>query len=221
MIRRIFLIGPALFLLIFTGGIRFAQAVDFYYEIANPYAPNAEEYLISQTNVTKISENYGGGQFVTYYAPSVQTGQGVMLYKFDFAAASSQISLKFRLSAFNFGSSFGDITLSGSKTGSDFSTIGSLPKPVNIDSFLVYDQAIGSEFTGSDILYLRVEMNVTSWNIMSQWLRHDTTDPSHTPIFTISVNYVPEPSGAAFGLVAVGVVGITAKLRKRQNVGRA
>ncbi len=55
MIRRIFPIVPALFLLISTGGgggwVRVAEAVYFYYEIANPNAPNAEDYMLSQTNL--------------------------------------------------------------------------------------------------------------------------------------------------------------------------
>ena len=219
MIRSISLIVPALFLLISTGGVRVAQAVDVYCEIANAYATNAEDYLISQTNVTKVSENYGGGTFVTYYAPSVQTGQGVMLYKFDFASPSSQIVLKFKLSAFNFGSSFGDILVSGSKNGTDYASIAALPKPANIDSFLNYDQAIGSEFTGTNAFFLKVEMNVTNWNIMSQWLRHDNTAPADTPIFSSSVNYVPEQSSTAFGLVAVLFVGIT-QMKRRAGATR-
>jgi len=157
---------------------------------------------------------------VTYYAPSVSSGQGVMLYKFDFAAVSSQISLKFKLSAFNFGSSFGDIALSGSNNGSTYTTIASLPKRANIDSFLVFDQAIGSEFAGSDVLYLKVEMNVTSWNIMSQWLRHDTTDPSQTPIFAISVNYVPEPSPTSLAVIAAGFLLVAIRGRCRNPRSR-
>jgi hypothetical protein len=78
----------------------------------------------------------------------------------------------------------------------------------------LFNQNLASEFLGSNDLYLRVEMNVVGWGIMSQWLRHDTTDPLLTPIFSIAVNVVPEPSTIPLAGIAVGILFVADKTRR-------
>jgi hypothetical protein len=215
--RHILSIVPTLLFVIFTGHV---NAADFYYEITNPYAPNAEDFLISQTLSSRRTENYGGGQFITYYSPSIGTGQGQLTYKFGFAELSDAITLSFKIYAANFGSSYGDINVKGSKNGIDYLDIASLPKPAGLYDFMDYNQTIGSDFAGSDEFYLKVEMNVVNNNILSQWLRHDNTAPADTPIFTISVNYVPEPSNMTLAVMAtvIFVIGERSRAYRRKSI---
>ena len=182
-------------------------AVDFHYEFENVFSPNADQYLIGQTNMVKNSENWGGGRYVTYWSPSISTGQGELIYRFDFPTQSRDIALKFRLASFNFGSSYGSIVLEGSNDGIAYFQIAANDTPSTIDNITFYSINLGANLIGTKQLYLKVSLDVVGWNIMAQFLRADNQDPNLNPIFSISENgaiAVPEPS--VLMLISIAVI---------------
>ncbi len=211
--NKIFLSVLFLFTAITAKHTNSSYGVDFHYEFETVFSPNADQYLIGQVNMMKVSE---GGQ-ITYWCPTVSTGQGELIYKFDFPVVSNDINLKFRLSDFNFGSSYGDASVFGSVDGVSYNLISHLstpgpPWPYPSDD-VFFNYPLGSEFLGQDKLFLKVQLNVVNSNVMAQFLRSDGHPQnyyrpwfSETPIFSITVNgaiVVPEPSGLNLLLIAI------------------
>lgn len=174
-----------------------AKAIDFTYGFINVYSANADQYIISQTNVQKYSE--GGVSACKYWAPSISSGVGQLIYKFNFPSNSSNIHMMFWTATFDFGSStYGSLSVTGSPDGTNYYPLLNNPRGQGGAGI---DTNLGNQFLGTNQLYLKVEMNVVGWGIMSQWLRSDDTYPS--PIFSITQNSLAVPEPSTYILIAI------------------
>ena len=181
-----------------------AQIIDFSHGFSHVYAPQADTYLHSSSNVRKYSEWQSPA--TTYWGPTANDLPAELTYRFDFGAPSAQVRIFASLASFNFvwgnangwfGSGTGSSSLWASKDGSDYTLLLNNPMPANyVDSYLNYSNALPSSLLGSSLLYVQVRMQVSgSPNgsyTTAQFGRSSSANT--TEVFQIAASTVPEPS---------------------------
>jgi hypothetical protein len=164
---------------------------------------HAGDYIVSAIGVKRYSEWQSPP--VTYWGPSANNVQGLLTYRFDFAAPTASIYLDASLASFNFiwgnahgyfGSGTGSSSLWGSADGASWQLLLDNPVPTNsVDSYLGYHQNVPSSLLGSLSFWVQIRMTVdgapnTSYTT-AQFSRSTTANPDN--VFNISVANVPEP----------------------------
>jgi len=201
-----------------------ALITDFDSGFTHVYAPQADSYLISSSNVRKYGEWQSPA--VTYWGPSANDAPAQLTYRFDFGAPSSEVLLVASLASFNFvwgnangwyGSGVGSSSLWASTDGGDYTLLLNNPMPTSsVDSYLSYSDTLPLSLLGSSFLYVQVRMQVSgapnSSYTTAQFARSSSANPSN--VFSVSANVVPEPS--TYALLAMTAAGVLWMARRRR-----
>lgn len=192
------------------------NALDFHYEFMTVVSPNADQYLIGQSNMQKIQETMWPETYrVKYWGPTVSTGQGELDYLFSFSGLSESVFLKFSILGHDFGSSYGSGSAWASTDGVSYSLLADCPR----STLVYYEQYLDPKFLGTNQLHLKILLNnynsPTSGYTMAQFCRTDLGAPQWDPPFLISetnVATVPEPSVLLMAITGFGVLFLNGKV---------
>ena len=110
----------------FVAGVSVSQADTFTYGYNTVYDSNANQYLVSEQNVT--TNNEGGSPPITYYYPSGIGVLGSLTYEFTFANPTTEVNLLSSLFSLN-SVSWGQSSLWASTDGSNWELL--LNNPLN------------------------------------------------------------------------------------------
>jgi hypothetical protein len=196
----------ALLLLIIAPAV---YAESFFYSYTNVFQPEADTYLVGQTNAQKINEG-----IVKYYAPIALDTPASLTYHFALANTITSATLKAHIASYNFGAgSQGFGSLWGSKDGSSWQLLMDAPTPGGIAAGYFYDQALPEDLLGDTDIWIQARIQSSGLDIMSQFSRTDDTVPSE--VFQFSAETVPEPS--TYALLLLSGAGALWALKRRKS----
>lgn len=166
-------------------------ASDFDYSFASVFAPNADQYVVSTTNLQKVNEG-----FDTYFCPIQLNAPATITYRFDFCLPTESAYLDCKLASFNLGSSQGYGSLWGSSNGVTWIQLFNVPTPVGYwtGDATNYNSNLPPVLLGSTNIWLQTRLFASGWNIASQWLRYNSSDTNH---FRLAVSLYKPAIGIA------------------------
>jgi len=197
-------------------------ATDFSYGFVTVYDINADQYLVSSSNMHKnLEPDYGFGQ-TSYWNPNAPDAvhpsrSGTLTYRFDFGGLPTRVFLESHLSTWRFDSNtYGVASLWGSTNGTSWESMLDLPAPSTDGAFgASYERDVPASLVGSS-LWLQVRMSVKnnssnvaqfsrSWNGNTDEVFRVFADFNQAPTgLSLSSTSIPEnaAAGAAVGSFA-------------------
>jgi hypothetical protein len=165
-----------------------AQAYDFTFGYTNIFAPNATNYIVEQTNIERTDEGDGN----TYWNPKTNGTPASLTQKFTFPRPTAQIFLNAGLASFNFGSGqYGAGSLWGSKDGTNWVLILDAPTPSTSGYGYNYSTNLPSSLIGSYQIWIQARLQTAGLNILAQFQRAYSGNPTQYPVFALGVTYTP------------------------------
>jgi len=147
---------------------------------------------VEQTNIERTDEGDGN----TYWNPKTNGTPATLTQKFTFPRPTAQIFLTAELDSFNFGSGeYGSGSLWGSKDGTNWVLLLDAPTP----AYPGYPYGYGYDYStnlpasliGSTNIWIQARLLTTGWNILAQFQRAYSPNPTQNTTFTIDVTYAP------------------------------
>ena len=192
------------------------------YSFQDVYSSNALDYVVGQNNIQRTSENGNPSSGVSYWNPINNGENATLTFKFAFTQPTKSIYLNTYIGAYNFGGSYyGSDSLWASTDGANWVNLASPPTP----SYPGYPYGAGTNYDsylppfliGSHEIWIQARLNTSSWNIMAQFCRQDTSWATNQ-IFALSgttVESIPEPS--TYALFGIGGIGMLMVLRRKMT----
>lgn len=199
-----------IFMCIYVCVLSTANALDFHYDFMTVVSPNADQYLIGQSNMQKMQETMWPELYrVKYWGPTLSTGRGELIYLFPFTGLSESIFLKFSILGHNFGSLYGSGSAWASTDGINYSLLADC-QPSHL---LYFEQFVDSRFLGSSQFYLKIILDnynsPTTGYTMAQFCRTDLGAPQWDPPFSISetnLTVLPESKTWVISLIFLVII---------------
>ncbi len=142
---------------VFLAGVARSQAPtwDFQFSYDNVFSPNAEDYVVSQSNIVKYLEGNG----TSFYCPAVTGTIATLRQYFPFGSASMRINMKARLTSWNYGPGVGYGSIWASLDGQQWVLVADNPLPTaSFLSDVFFDLDLPESVLGEDHLWLEVRL---------------------------------------------------------------
>ncbi len=178
----------------------------------NSFEANAEDYLYSTSSVRKYSEP--ASLPVTYWGTTANDVDAEIIYRFNPGTTITAGTLFARVNPFDFGSSWGEASIWGSKDGTNWEVLvpwtarGPTSQTLSFGSPLSPGILPNSLLGGTEIYIKGVLKTFNSPNTshsMSQWARTPTfgLEDYEEDVFSITLESIPEPTTCGLALAAV------------------
>jgi hypothetical protein len=189
-----------------------AQSSDFSFIYTNVFDANALDHVVAQSNIIRTDEGNWPGFDQSYWNPVNSGIEAQLTQEFSFYRPTASVFLRDKLSMFNFGGgNYGSGSLWASKDGNNWTELMDAPAPSGVTAPYWYIDNLPASLLGSSEIWIQARMLSFGSPIMAQYGR--SSYPSEAPIFDLEASLVPEPSAAAFFVLAGAAIAFTRRTK--------
>ncbi|MEZ6036731.1 MAG: hypothetical protein R3F29_04580 [Planctomycetota bacterium] len=187
---------------------------NFEFEFDSVFEPQADQFLVQQTNAQKINE--GGG--ITFWTPVFTGIPATLRYHFPFGGDTTQIHVRAQMSVWNYSLGVGEGSYWASTDGTNWIQLFALQVPapglpMGGGTSIHLDVDLPSSHIGTNELWLEARMLRHSGSYPYGAVQFCRFGPGYpTPGFSVQARFGPTASYAPFGGGCPGAGGVTPTL---------